>query len=354
MPTQPTERRRKPATPRAPRRGSGRVTIADVARVAGMSMHTVSRVLNAPENVPERTVKLIHEAIAQTGYVQDLVAGGLASGRSRLVAVTVPTLGSPVFLEALQTLSLHLSRHGYQMMLTESGYDPEQEVAALQAILGRRPDGVVMMRTVLTPTGRTQLRAARIPVVEAWDWTDDPVDMLIGFSHEAAGGCVAQFLAETGRRRPVAVIGDDPRAGRRLQGFTAAARELRLIAPDSDTPHVLIPAPATMGAGRSGLAELLARVPDADAVVCSTDMIAMGVLLEAAALGRQVPGDLAVVGFGDQAYAAATTPPLTTVRIDGSQIGGQAARAIIDRLDGLANEGMRVDVGFTLMRRQSA
>ncbi|SAI28106.1 LacI family transcriptional regulator [Bordetella ansorpii] len=354
MPSHPSERSSKPASGRAPRRGSGRVTIADVARVAGMSMHTVSRVLNAPEHVPARTVKLIHDAIAQTGYVQDLIAGGLASGRSRLVAVTVPTLGSPVFLEALQTLSLHLGRHGYQMMLTESGYDPEQEVEAVRAILGRRPDGVVMMRTVLTAVARTQLRAARIPVVEAWDWSDDPVDTLIGFSHEAAGGCVARFLAETGRRRPVAVIGDDPRAGRRLQGFTATARELGLIGAQAQTPHVLLRAPATMGAGRSGLAELLAREPAADAVVCSTDMIAMGVLLEAAALGRQVPGDLAVVGFGDQAYAAATTPALTTVRIDGSLIGEQAARAIIDRLDGRASEGMHVDVGFTLIRRQSA
>ncbi|VFR27817.1 Possible L-talarate utilization transcriptional regulator, LacI family [plant metagenome] len=340
---------------RRPRRGSGRVTLADVARVAGMSMHTVSRVLNTPDNVPERTVRIIRDAIAQTGYVPDLIAGSLASGRSRLVAVVVPTLGSPVFLEALQALSHHLSDRGYQMMLAESGYDADKEAAALQAILGRRPDGIVLMRTVLTEAARVQLRAARIPVVEAWDWIADPVDMLIGFSHEAAGACVARFLAETGRRRPAIVAGDDPRAGRRLRSFIAAGRECGLIAAQAPEPPIaLLRAPATMGGGRRGLADLLARDPAVDAVVCSTDMIAMGVLLEAAARGRSVPRDLAVVGFGDQAYAMSTTPPLTTVRIDGSAIGARAAQCIVDRLEGRLVDAPIVDVGFTLMRRESA
>ncbi len=343
------------AQKRRPRRGTGRVTIADVARAAGMSMHTVSRVLNTPENVPEKTVALIREAIAKTGYVPNLLAGGLASGRSRLVAVIVPAISSPVFLETLQVLGDTLERHGYQMMLVQNAYDPTQEYRTLSNVLGRQPDGIVLMRLVITEEARHLLKSSRLPVIEAWDLCDNPVDMLIGFSHEASGAAVADFLQASGRSRPALILGDDPRASRRANSFRDAALRGGWLAPDMAEPvSVICKAPVPLGDSRKAMADILAREPKVDSVFCSTDIIAMGVLLEAAAHGRRVPEDIAVIGFGDHPLAAATTPALTTVRIDGSNIGARAGNYIVQRVEGRPVEQPIVDIGFQLIRRGSA
>ena len=115
-----------------------------------------------------------------------------------------------------------------------------------------------------------------------------------------------------------------------------------------------VPAPTTLGSGRSGLARLLAEWPEVDAVFCSSDMLALGVLIEAAARGIAVPQQLAVVGFGDLGFAADTQPALSTVRIDGTGIGQRAARFIVDRADGRATGEKVVDLGFRVIERGSS
>lgn len=343
------------APTRRSRRSSGRVTIADVARVAGMSMHTVSRVLNSPEKVPARTVQQIEQAIAQTGYVPNLLAGSLASGKSRLVAALVPAISSPVFMETVQVLTSRLMREGYQLMLGEIGYDWPGEEQRLRNIIGRRPDAIVLMRVVTVPESRRLLASAGIPIVESWDLTPDPIDLLVGFDHEAVGACVADFLHQTGRRRPAVLMGDDPRALRRLHGFEARARAIGWLDEGSALPVHRMQAPTSLGDGRTGLRALLAAAADPpDAIVCSTDMLALGVLTEATSRGIPVPDVLAVVGFGDLVFAADTEPALTTVRVRASEIGEHAARFVIARINHEPLATRSINVGFELVRRASA
>jgi LacI family gluconate utilization system Gnt-I transcriptional repressor len=114
----------------------------------------------------------------------------------------------------------------------------------------------------------------------------------------------------------------------------------------------VMPLPSTFALGRDGLSLLLERCPAMDAVVCSSDTLAHGVLTEAIARGLSVPGQLAVVGFGDLNFAARTYPPLSTVRVDGANIGRVAAQAILDRLDGKAVAGL-TDTGFQFIQRGS-
>ena len=338
-----------PKSARARRPGTGGITLSDVAKLAGVSAITVSRALNTPAAVSPDTLERVRSAISRSGYVPNLMAGGLASNRSQLVAALVPTIAGIVFLETVQALTDALAQAGYQLILGQSGYTGEREDALIDAIVGRRPDGIVLTGIMHSPEARRRLLASGIPVVETWDITPTPIDMIVGFSHEKVGLEVADYLYEKGYRRPAMVTANDPRAMLRQTGF-----EQRCAALDfPKVPVFTVPAPSSLGSGRSGFSDLQASFPDTDVVFCSSDLIAHGVMTEAQARGMRVPEDIAVMGFGNLSFAAHTHPMLTTVNIDGTGMGRQAARFILDRVAG-RDTGPRVrDLGFSITERAS-
>ena len=336
--------------PRPTRRSSGGITLDDVSKLAGVSAITVSRALNSPDLVSPKTREKVRLAVERTGYVPNLLAGGLASNRSRLVAALVPTIAGPVFLETIQALTEALAESGYQLMLGQAGYHNSREDALIDAIVGRRPDGIVLTGIMRSAEGRRRLLASGIPVVETWDLTPTPVDMLVGFSHEKVGTDIARFLYGKGYRRPAVITGDDQRANLRRAGFEQAWKALGGREPEICS----VAAPTTLGSGRTAFAGLLAEVPDIDVVVCSSDALAHGVITEAQARGMRVPHDIAAMGFGDLGFAQHTHPAISTVRIDGTAIGRQAARFIIDRAEGRPVEQKVIDLGFSLVERASA
>ena len=338
-----------PLPPRRNRRGSGAVTLHDVAKLAGVAPITASRALNTPAQVSAEVLQKVSAAVARTGYVRNHLAGGLASTRSRLVAAVVPTIAGPVFLETVQSLTEALAEHGYQLMLGQAGYTGNREDALLEAIIGRRPDGIVLTGIMHSAEGRSRLLASGIPIVETWDLTPTPIDMLVGFSHVDVGRAVAAFLYAKGRRKLGVVAGDDERAQRRVEAFKAAAVALGLAEPRV----VAVAAPTTLQSGRQGLAQLL-KGRKLDAVFCSSDLLALGVLTEARVRGIAVPEALAVVGFGDLEFAASVDPALTTVRISGAAIGRQAAAFIVERAEGRAVAQRVIDIGFSIVERDSA
>jgi LacI family gluconate utilization system Gnt-I transcriptional repressor len=322
------------------------VTLSDVAKIAGVSPITVSRVLNRPELVRPDTVAHVQRVIARTGYVPNLLAGGLASRRSRLVAAIVPTVTNSIFVETVQTLTDTLWAARYQVVLAMTGYGAREE-ALVTAILSRRPDALFIVGVNHSPESRRRILAARIPVVEAWDLTSSPLDMAVGFSHERVGAAVADYLVGKGYRRIASVWADDERATRRRQGFLEALARHGL----AEAGASIAPAPSTLRSGRQGLAALLARGVRPDAVACSSDAFAHGALAEAQARGLAVPSQLAVIGFGDLEFAADTVPALSTVRVDRAGIGRIAAQALLARIEGHAPREKVVDVGFEVVER---
>jgi LacI family gluconate utilization system Gnt-I transcriptional repressor len=339
--------------PKRTRRTKGGLTLVDVARVAGVAPITVSRVLNTPEKVSPDLVQKVRSAIERTGYVPNLLAGSLASTHSRMIAAILPTIAGSVFLDMIQSLTETLARAGYQLILGQAGYENSREDELLEAIIGRRPDGIVLAGIMRSAQGRRRLQASAIPLVETWDLTPTPADMLVGFSHEEAGQAVAEFLYQRGCRRVAVISASDERAQRRNHAFVQAAVRLDMHGPDGEVPFHLIPAPGTAASGRAGLRALLAAHPDIDAVFCSSDMVALGVLTEARLLGVDVPGRLAVVGLGDHPFAAELCPALTTVRIDGRAMGSIAANFLIDRIAGKHIPEVVRDIGFTIVERDS-
>lgn len=340
-----------PAHP-APLTGRDRpaVTLREVAERAGVSMITVSRAINTPQQVSERTRERVQEAVSALGYVPNLVAGGLRSARSHVVTALVPTLTGPLFGEMVQALTEALELRGFQVMLGQVGYAHSREDELLRAIVGRRPDGIVLTGVMHSPEGRRLLTASGIPIVETWDFTETPIDMLVGLRHETLGAAVCEHLFAKGRQRLALLSGGDERAARRARGFTAAAQRLGLRAPTVR----LGKSPTTHADGREGLVALLADTPDIDAVFCSSDMLALGVLTEACVRGIAVPDQLAVMGFGDIDFAQTVSPSLSTVRIDGTRMGQTAAQLIADRAEGKPVVEPVVDIGFSIIERDSA
>jgi LacI family gluconate utilization system Gnt-I transcriptional repressor len=333
----------------AARRPAIGTTVKDVARIAGVSPITVSRALSAPDRLSAATLERVRGAIRETGYVPNLLAGGLRSARSKLVAAVVPTITGPVFLDTIQALTDALDARGYQLMLGQTGYRDSREDALIDAVIGRRPSGIVLTGMMRSEAGRRRLVASGIPVVETWDLTRTPIDMVVGFSHERIGESVAQFLHARGRRRPAMVSGDDARAVRRKDGFVRAMRKLGV----REVPVEWVPAPTTLAAGRAGLQRMLAAHPEVDAVAASSDLLALGVLMQAQSMGLAVPKRLAIVGLGDLSILAGVTPALTTVRIDANRMGRLAAACIMDRAEGREVPEPIVDVGFTIIERDT-
>lgn len=324
-------------------------TLADIAAEVGVTKITVSRALNAPEQLSPATLEKVRAAIKRSGYTPNLLAGSLSSNRSRLVVALVPSIAGAMFTATMQKVAEHLQEHGYQLLIGQAGYDDAREDALLEAVIGRRPDGIILTGIVHSAQARQKLRAARIPVVETWDLTPRPIDMLVGFSHPAIGKAAAEYLWKRGCRRPAIISPDDRRARLRAEAFSAV-----FAAKKYAVPVVEAPAPTPMGDGRSGLTALLKTHPDIDGVFCGSDNLALGALIEAKARGIMVPRQLRIIGYGDQSYGKDADPPLTSVRIDGAAIGRLAAEMLMARATGQPPRKKVVDIGFSIAERESA
>ena len=331
------------------RRSSGAITLRDVAKLAGVAPITASRAVNSPNQVSPEVRQKVHDAIARTGYVPNRIAGGLASSRSHLIAAVVPSMVVSVFAETIETLNNTLFEAGFQLMLGQTGYSAIREELLLESIIGRRPDGIFLTGIMQSGRGRSRLLASGIPVVETWDLTPTPIDMLIGFSHTDIGREVANFLMSKGRKRFALVRAEDERADRRATAF----RETVTRHGHEDVFVHNVGASRSLKSGREALSRILSKVPDVDAVFCSSDLLAMGVMTEAIARGIVIPGRLSIIGFGDVPYLADMVPSLTTVRINGGEIGQKAAQFLIDSAEGRRVERRIVDVGFSIVERDS-
>ena len=320
-------------------------TLADVARAAGVSTITASRALSKPALVSPQTIARVREAVQSTGYIPNMLAGGLKSTRSMTVACLVPAISVAQFLPTVQALTQALAAQGYQVVLGQTGYDHAREEALIDALLARRPDGLVVTGLVHSRSARDKLRRLGLPVVETWDLSDQPIDKLVGFSHPQVGAAVAGFFRRKGWRRVGIATGDDERAAQRRQGFVAALGR--------DVPVAVGPAPSNLALGRRALGLLLQQQPRLQAVFCSSDQLAQGVLSEAQARGLRVPADLAVCGFGDADFAAHMVPSLSTVQVDGAEMGARAAALIIAGCRGEAAAPSVFDLGFRIVERSS-
>ncbi|WP_394254342.1 LacI family DNA-binding transcriptional regulator [Pseudoclavibacter helvolus] len=340
------------------RRSTQKVTLTDVAASAGVSPQTVSRVLRTPELVSADTLERVQSAIGALGYVPNLAASNLASNRSMTVAAIVPSISASVFADALHGLEATLSPSGYQLFIGTTGYSPEHEEELVRAFLGRRPDGMFIVGALHTDAAATLLRASGIPVVEAWDSSENPVDNLIGFSNEDAIRALVEYVQGKGYAHPTfagSFQSGDFRAAARRASFEASVAELY----PGETVRVVDSGVAAVDleTGRDLLDAALREHPETDALMFASDVFAAGAVLECARRGVSVPGELAVTGFGDFELSSHLTPTLTTVAVPNREIGTKAGELLLARMSrggADAPQGETVDLGFEVVARESA
>jgi LacI family gluconate utilization system Gnt-I transcriptional repressor len=192
-----------------------------------------------------------------------------------------------------------------------------------------------------------------VPVVETFEFTPSPIDINVGFSNFEAGAAITRYLTKQGRRNLAFVEHsriDDSRMNARREGFLAACAQAEI----EDCRVFSIPSDPGTGIGGDVLAQILAEMPAADAVIFAGHQVAVGAVRFAVDNGIDVPGRLAITGFGDSPIAQWVRPALTTVRFPVRQMGAEAARLLLARMTGAPTDRKPVDLGFEILQRESA
>ncbi|PMS35745.1 LacI family transcriptional regulator [Trinickia symbiotica] len=309
-----------------PRRTSGRLTLRDVAEHVGVSQISVSRYFQDPTRLSEPLRERIARAVAELGYVPNLVAGGLASARSRVIGMVIPNISGPIFANTIQSFSDAVTAHGYQLLLASSYFSTDLEEHAVRGLLGWSPAALVLTSHFHSPGTEALIAQSQVPVIETWDFQPQRKPLQIGFSHQEAGRIAARHLIERGYQHIAFVqnsVAGDTSALERGDGYAATMRE------HGRKPIVFSPKEVSpTHAGREALLALLsARIP-VDAIVFANDNLAFGALLAAPRVGIRVPQQCAIVGFGDYPLADMVMPSLTTVRPPAREMGELAAARI--------------------------
>lgn len=320
-----------------------RATLADVARLAGVSEITVSRVIRNRGPLAEKTREKVLSVVAQLGYVPNRAAGTLATAGSRLVGIIIPSLSNIVFPEVLKGASGVLEPAGFQFVVGVTDYDLAREEKLIASLLAWQPQGLMVPGLEHSDTARRLLTSAGIPIVELFDIDGPGIDNLVGISNREAGRVAARHLLGRGYRRLGYVGHDfeaDRRAFKRYEGFWSelAGVGRKVIGQD------IAKGPSSVEAGRDGLARLLERVPDLEAVYFSNDDMAIGGYFLCLARGIAVPQRLALFGHNGLDVGRALPQPLSTIRTPRARMGEEAARLL------LAGEAAAVrDLGFVLV-----
>ena len=251
------------------RRGAGRATLADVARAAEVSAISVSRYFNQPEQVSPPLRERIEAAVQALGYVPNLVAGGLASARGRIVGMVIPNISGPIFAQTIQAFSDTLSRHGYQLLLASSYFSEEQEESAVRAFLGWSPAALVVTSHFHSPATEKMLAEADVPVVEIWDYRPERAPLQVGFLHHQVGVQACRYLLDKGHRRIAFVqnsAAGDLSALERRDGYIEALHDAGL------EPWVFVPSAecAPFEAGKQAMEALMAMNPAPEAEFCNS------------------------------------------------------------------------------------
>ncbi|HEU4550028.1 MAG TPA: LacI family DNA-binding transcriptional regulator [Rhizomicrobium sp.] len=330
--------------PPDPGEHQGVVTLAHVARRAGVGESTVSRVLRNHGSVSQRTREKILKAAAELHYVPNRIAGTLASMSSKLVGIVIPSVGNTVVPEVLAGANAVLEDAGFQPVIGVSNYDPVREEALIESILSWRPSGLMVAGLEHTDRAREMMKGCGVRVLELLDVDGEGIDMVVGSSHRGAGRASAEFLLGRGYRR-IGYVGhdmrSDVRAGKRLDGFRQTMEENRIAIVD----HEFSPdRGSSVEGGRIGIARLLARRSDLDAIYFSNDDLAIGGYFHCLENGISIPDDLALFGYNGLEIARLTPQPLSTIRTPRVAMGRIGAQMLL-----AGGPARVVDMGFEVI-----
>lgn len=336
------------------RQKESRVSLRDVAVLAGVSVKTVSNVVNQYTHVSAATRQRVQTALDELGYRPNLSARSLRGGRSGLIALAVPELDSPYFAELARHILYAADARGWTVLIDQTDGRAEREKLVMDGIRSQLIDGVIFSPLA---SGPRELAARRdtTPMVLLGERIHDGTMDHVGIDNVAAAEAAVAHLAGLGRRR-IAAIGEQRQrrgatARLRLQGYAAGLRAAGL---PLDPDLVMASESYHRADGAAAMAELLELDEPPDAVFCFNDLLAIGALRTLRDNGVRVPEDIAVMGFDDIEESSYSTPGLTTIRPDKARIASTAIALLAARLDDDGDGASRaVTERFDLVVRRS-
>lgn len=316
--------------------GPSAPTLDDVARAAGVSTATVSRCLNTPERVVERTRSRVLEAVERLGYTPNFGARVMAAKRTMTIGAIVPTLENAIFARGLQAFQEEVTRAGYTLLMASSAYQPDLEAEQIKSLVARGADGLLLIGHDRDPKIYDYLRTQGVASVIAWTYDENAPQVAVGFDNRAGMFGLADRVLALGHRRIAVISGvqlGNDRVRQRIDGVRAAAQAHGL---EPDAVDV-IESVYDISAGGDALAALMGAPMPPTAVLCVNDVLAVGALKRAQAMGLNVPGDVSITGFDDSELAILVEPPLTTVRVPHRAMGLAAARELVGMVENKGN-----------------
>jgi LacI family transcriptional regulator len=308
-----------------------RITIEEVARLAGFSTATVSRVLSRPDLVRNQTREQVMAAVTQLDYQPDAAARALASGRTHTVGCVIPTLDHAIFARSTQAMQTTLAQAGYQLLVASHEYDPMTEFELVRALQQRGVDALVLVGTDHAPRLWKALSAWRKPTLLTWSC--DPRLPSLGFDNEGAAQMAASHLLELGHRYIGVISGltaHNDRARSRIDGVRKSLTQAGMSLP----ANFITEQAFSLEGGRLGLRQLMRLRHKPTAIFCGNDLLAVGAMLEAERMGLDVPSDLSICGIDNLEISEAINPGLTTVSLPTQDLGRIAAQYMLSAISG--------------------
>ena len=329
-----------------------RITIADVAALAGVHKATVSRALNkrTEHQVNAATVRRVRKAAAELGYVANAVARGLRTNSSMIVGVILPDLTNPLFPPMVRGIEYYLAPRGYTALIVNTDGDDELERDAFNTLLERRVDGFIIATGQAEHQLMVDAHERGIHAVMLNRGTVEVPYPLVTGDDAAGVAAVVEHLVGLGHRDIMHVAGPKgfTTSTTRSDAFLDAARRYPQVHATIRTAPSL-----SIRAGITAMDELQASAELPTAIVAGNDMLAVGILRSMRAHGLRCPDDVSVVGFNDMLFTEDFNPPLTTVRVPHFEMGAEAARLLLDDLSADRQRAVTVSLPASLIVRES-
>lgn len=327
--------------------------VVDVARLAGVSTATVSRVLNDPEKVSQATREAVLAAVKETGYRVNRAARTLRTNSTRSVLALVPNLSNPFFSNILSGLERELNAEGYSLLVTDSGEGPLTAAQMDRLIAAGQADGVIVLDGSIAQADftRVQTNNPSCPVVFACEWVDDVMCPSVRADNMGGVAALVDHLWQNGHRRFGHVTGPATNVLSTVRRAAFAARVTELGGAIHD--DWIVKGDFSIDAGRAA-AEAILAMPDAPtAWICASDQIAFGLISGLTRAGVKVPEEVSVAGFDNIEMTEVFNPPLTTIHQPRNKMGHQAARSILDLIRGQENSAQVHILPVDLVARDS-
>jgi LacI family transcriptional regulator len=325
-------------------------SIRDVARAAGVSTATVSHVVNNTRFVSEEVRARVLAAVERCGYYPNAHARSLASGRSHTLGLVISDIANPFFPELVKSIEDAAFEHGYDVVLSNTNYDPERTSRYVRRLIERKVAGVALMTSELDPALISEMARREVSVVFLDLGQPGPHMSNLCVDYKAGIEEAIRHLVGLGHRRVAFVGGPEhlPSAAKRLEAFRGAVARLL----PGESPRIFR-GDFRLEGGRLAAREMLNGGDPPTAVVAANDMMALGLVGELRAAGLEIPRDVSVVGFDDIAFASLVEPRLTTVCLPRRELGRHAVEALIATISHPEQQGVEIKIPTYLVARGS-